>query len=158
MRRPPSSKPIYPGGAPINLAMLCFSMNSDISILTIASSLSKRNSATALLSSVFPTPVGPRKRNDPIGFLGSFSPTLDLRMESATAFIAAFCPITRWLNTFSIDRSFSFSSAIILSTGIPVHLDTMEAISFSVTSSLTIFCLVLFFASSSCCSMLGTIE
>ena len=37
-------------------------------------SSSKRNSARALATSVFPTPVGPRKRNEPIGRLGSLSP------------------------------------------------------------------------------------
>ena len=42
-------------------------MNSDISIRTIALSSSNRNSATALVSSVLPTPVGPRNRNEPNG-------------------------------------------------------------------------------------------
>ena len=40
-------------------------MNSDISIRTIALSSSNRYSATALVSSVLPTPVGPRNRNEP---------------------------------------------------------------------------------------------
>ena len=37
----------------------------------IAGSSSNRNSASALVSSVLPTPVGPRNRNEPIGRLGS---------------------------------------------------------------------------------------
>ena len=39
-----------------------------------ASSSSKRNSASALASSVFPTPVGPRKMNEPLGPLGVLQP------------------------------------------------------------------------------------
>ena len=45
-------------------------MNSLMSILMSASSLPNMNSASALASSVFPTPVGPRKMNEPIGPLG----------------------------------------------------------------------------------------
>ena len=45
--------------------------------------------------SVLPTPVGPRKRNDPIGRLGSFNPTRPLRTALATADTASSCPITR---------------------------------------------------------------
>ena len=37
-------------------------------------------SASALLSSVLPTPVGPRNRKEPTGRLGSLSPTLPRRM------------------------------------------------------------------------------
>ena len=37
-------------------------------------SSSNRNSAKARAHSVLPTPVGPRKINDPIGRLGSFKP------------------------------------------------------------------------------------
>src|SRR5579872_3974304 len=46
-------------------------MNSDMSMRTIASSVSKRNSASALQSSVLPTPVGPKNRKDPLGRRGS---------------------------------------------------------------------------------------
>ena len=49
-------------------------MYSDMSIRTIACSSSNRNSARARASSVLPTPVGPRKRNDPTGRCGSPSP------------------------------------------------------------------------------------
>ena len=45
-----------------------------------ASSSSKRNSASVLASSVFPTPVGPRKMNEPLGRLGSFRPARVRRM------------------------------------------------------------------------------
>ena len=49
-------------------------MNSLMSILMSASSLPNMNSASALASSVLPTPVGPRKMNEPMGRLGSLSP------------------------------------------------------------------------------------
>src|SRR5262249_2498582 len=46
-------------------------MYSDMSSRTIACSSSNRNSARARASSVLPTPVGPTKRNDPIGEAGA---------------------------------------------------------------------------------------
>ena len=49
-------------------------MYSDMSMRIMAFSSSNRNSARARASSVLPTPVGPRKMNEPIGRLGSFSP------------------------------------------------------------------------------------
>ena len=42
-------------------------MYSLMSMRTIAVSSSNRNSASARASSVLPTPVGPRNRNEPIG-------------------------------------------------------------------------------------------
>ena len=92
---PPSSCPTYPGGEPIIFDTLCFSMYSDISTRIIACSCPKTASASALDISVLPTPVGPRKRNDPIGRLGSFNPTRPLRTALATADTASSCPITR---------------------------------------------------------------
>ena len=52
----------------------CFSMYSLMSMRTMACSSSKRNSASARAVSVLPTPVGPRKMNEPIGRSGSWSP------------------------------------------------------------------------------------
>ena len=52
----------------------CFSINSDMSTLISALSSSNTNSASALVSSVFPTPVGPKNINEPIGLFGSESP------------------------------------------------------------------------------------
>ncbi len=43
------------------------------------------NSASARASSVFPTPVGPRKTNEPIGRFGSWSPERARRSAFATA-------------------------------------------------------------------------
>ena len=71
-----------------------FSMYSDISILTILFSSSKRASARAFASSVLPTPVGPKNKKLPIGFVGSFIPALDRIIASTTLSTASFCPIT----------------------------------------------------------------
>ena len=56
-----------------------FSIYSDISTRITESSLPNNASASALDSSVFPTPVGPRNKKEPIGRPGSFSPTRPLR-------------------------------------------------------------------------------
>ncbi len=63
----------------------CFSMYSLMSRRVIAVSSSNRNSASALVSSVLPTPVGPRNRNEPIGRFGSFRPARARRTASETA-------------------------------------------------------------------------
>src|SRR5660398_319802 len=59
------------GGAPTSRVTECFSEYSDMSIRTIARSSSNRKSASAFASSVLPTPVGPRNRNEPVGRSGS---------------------------------------------------------------------------------------
>ena len=66
---PPSSKPTNPGGAPNRRETVCFSPYSLMSSEIRASSSSNRNSASALASSVLPTPVGPAKMNEPRGAL-----------------------------------------------------------------------------------------
>ena len=58
------------------------SMYSLMSMRTMASSSSKRNSARALASSVLPTPVGPRKMNEPMGRRGSQRPARARRTAS----------------------------------------------------------------------------
>ena len=60
-------------------ATVCFSMYSDMSIRIMLASSSKSVVANARASSVFPTPVGPRNKNDPIGLLGSLMPDLARR-------------------------------------------------------------------------------
>ncbi|MNQ97933.1 hypothetical protein D3C85_1136040 [compost metagenome] len=84
-------------------------------------------------SSVLPTPVGPRKRKEPLGRLGSDSPARERRTALATATTASFWPITRWCSRPSIFSSLSRSPSSIFDTGMPVHLDTTSAISSSVT-------------------------
>jgi len=65
-------------------ATACFSMYSLMSMRTIACSSSNRNSASARAVSVLPTPVGPRKIKDPMGFFGSLRPARERRMALAT--------------------------------------------------------------------------
>ena len=60
-------------------------MYSDMSTRIIARSSSNRKSASVRASSVLPTPVGPRNRNEPIGRCGSDSPARDRRIALATA-------------------------------------------------------------------------
>src|SRR6059058_4281277 len=108
-------------------------MNSDMSRRIMASSVSKRNSASALHSSVLPTPVGPRNRNEPFGRRGSASPARERRMAFATMCSATSWPTTRLDSASSMRSSFSFSPSSIFETGMPVHLETTSAISSSVT-------------------------
>ena len=72
-----------------------------MSNLIIEFSLSNNISDNALDNSVFPTPVGPKNRNEPIGRFGSFNPTLPLLIAFATASTASFCPITLSCNLSS---------------------------------------------------------
>ena len=60
-------------------------MNSLMSMRTMAFSSSNSTSASALHSSVLPTPVGPRKMNEPIGRFGSCKPLRLRRTALATA-------------------------------------------------------------------------
>ena len=124
----------------------CFSMYSDMSRRIMDFSSSNKNSASARASSVFPTPVGPRKINDPIGRLGSESPARFRRMEFATRSSAESCPITRLRRRDSMVTSFCASPSSNRPTGIPVHLLTSLAMSSSSTSS---FSMPPFFCTSS---------
>ena len=71
------------------------------------SSLSNIDSAKARASSVLPTPVGPRKINEPMGRFGSFSPARARMTASATACTASSWPITRSCKIESSRSSFS---------------------------------------------------
>ena len=108
-------------------------MNSDISMRTMASSVSNRKFASALHNSVFPTPVGPRNRKEPLGRFGSDSPARDRRTALDTASTASSWPMTRSWRASSMRISLSRSPSSILDTGIPVHFETISAISSSVT-------------------------
>ena len=113
-------------------------MYSDMSSRTIACSSSNRNSARARAVSVFPTPVGPRKMNEPMGRFGSCSPARARRTAAETACTASSWPTTRSFRRSSIPRSFSTSPSSSFETGIPVHFETTSAISSGVTSSRSI--------------------
>lgn len=87
---PHCSYPTYPGGDPISFAVECSSLYSLIFNLTIAFLSPNKNSANVFASSVFPTHVGPRNMNDPMGFLGSLRPTLARLIALLMATIASF--------------------------------------------------------------------
>ena len=143
---PPSSYPTYPGGEPISFDTLCFSIYSDISTRIIASSEPKTASANVFESSVFPTPVGPKNRNEPIGLLALFSPTLPLRTAFATAVTASVWPTTRLCNIDSNFNNLCCSFFPIFVTGIPVHIDTISSIVFSSITGLYSFSVPCHFA------------
>ncbi len=109
-------------------------MYSDMSMRTIDSSSPKRNSARVRASSVLPTPEGPRKMNEPAGRFGSLIPARERRIALETAVIATSWPITRLCSSSSMRISFWVSASVSLKTGIPVHIETMSAISSSPTS------------------------
>jgi len=115
----------------------CRSPYSDMSRRTSAFSSSKRNSASARASSVFPTPVGPRKRKEPRGRFSGARPARARRTASATARLASSCPMTRCPSRSSMWSSFSISVSSIRVTGIPVQRETTSAMSSASTSSLS---------------------
>ena len=93
---------------------MCFSMYSDMSSWISASSSPNRNSASVFDSSVFPTPEGPRKMNDPDGRLGSFRPARVRRIALDTAVTASFWSTIRLWSSSSIRSSFCVSSSVSL--------------------------------------------
>ena len=64
-------------------------MYSDMSMRIIDSSSSNRNSATLRATSVLPTPVGPRKMNEPIGRFGFLRPARERRIARVMTSIAS---------------------------------------------------------------------
>ena len=135
---PPSSYPTYPGGAPTSLDTLNASIYSLMSILTICLSSSNSSSASVFATSVFPTPVGPRNINEPIGLFGSFIPARALIIASLTSVSALSCPFTLFIMLFLRFNNFSFSPPTSFFTGIFVHFDIISAIFSSSTVSLNI--------------------
>src|SRR6185437_11628103 len=87
-----------------------------------ASASPNRNSASAFDSSVFPTPDGPAKMNDPPGRFGSFSPARVRRIACETACTACCCPMTRLCSSSSMRSRRAVSSSVSLNTGIPVQV------------------------------------
>ena len=113
-------------------------MNSLMSMRTMAFSSSKRNSASALHSSVLPTPVGPRNRKRAdravgVAQAGAVAPdgVGDGPHRRRPARSRA------WPRRSSIFSSFSRSPSSIRVTGTPVQRLTTSAISSGVTSSFT---------------------
>mmetsp|Transcript_6129 Transcript_6129/g.15615 ORF Transcript_6129/g.15615 Transcript_6129/m.15615 type:complete len:201 (-) Transcript_6129:1572-2174(-) len=86
-----------------------------------------------LASSDLPTPVGPLKMKDATGRLGFLRPVRARRTARATATTASSCPIRRECSVSSMFIRRFPSLADTLSTGMPVQLDTMLAMSASCT-------------------------
>ena len=116
-------------------------MYSDISICIIASSSPNIKSANTLARRVFPTPVGPKNMKEPMGLLGSFIPARERLTAWAMDVMASSWPTTLLCSSSSIFIRRSDSPCSSLSSGIPVHLDTIWAISSSPISGI---CSILF--------------
>ncbi len=101
---------------------------------TRLSSVSNITSAKAFTNSVFPTPVGPTKRNEGGFFLGAKPARVRLTARD-NAFTACSCPTTRWCNLSSRFKSRPDSDCVSFCTGMPVHISTTPAISCSVIST-----------------------
>ncbi len=121
-------------------------MYSLMSIRTKASSESNNSLAKTFANCVFPTPVWPKKINEPIGRLGSFNPARFLWIERAILITASFWPITLLSISSGSLANLLLSVCAIRFTGIPVIIETTSATLSSVTW------IRLLFASSSHCS------
>src|ERR1700710_302392 len=108
-----------------------------MSIWMRASSSPNRKLASALDSSVLPTPDGPAKMNEPDGRLGSFSPARVRRIAFDTARTASSWPMIRLCSSSSMRSNRVVSASVSLNTGIPVQLPSTSAISLSSTSATT---------------------
>src|SRR3954465_11816058 len=97
-------------------------MYSLMSPRTSACSSSNRTAARARASSVLPTPVGPRNRNEPIGRRGSLSPARARRKASDTAAMASSWPPTR---PGGGPRGVGLSLAAAPVGGAPLHPDEL---------------------------------
>jgi hypothetical protein len=75
-----------------------------MSMRTIASCVSNMNSASARASSVLPTPVGPRNRNEPIGRSGSDSPARELLGDLGYDPVYGALPLKRVIQKRLVDR------------------------------------------------------
>src|SRR2546425_249062 len=93
-------------------------MNSYMSKRISARSLPNRKPASERATSVFPTPVGPRNRNEPTGRPGAFSPARERRMARASAEMARSWLMTRLCSSSSMRRSFDISSSLMAVTGL----------------------------------------
>ena len=116
-------------------AVECFSAYSLMSKRTRLVSSSNKNSANDLASSVLPTPVGPKSRNEPSGRVVSCRPARARRTACAMASTAWRCPMTRAPMRSSICNSFSRSVSSNRVAGMPVQRLTTRAISSASTAS-----------------------
>mmetsp|Transcript_2579 Transcript_2579/g.8658 ORF Transcript_2579/g.8658 Transcript_2579/m.8658 type:complete len:283 (+) Transcript_2579:296-1144(+) len=141
---PPASCPTYPGGEPMRRATAWASEYSEQSIRTRFFGSSKSSEARALAVAVFPTPVGPRKRNVPKGLSVLASPARARRIAATTTSIAASWPTTTFLSRDASSSKRDLSLLCNFATGTPVHRATTSATSSGVTESRLLFVLSLF--------------
>jgi hypothetical protein len=99
------------------------------------SSLSNSVSARVLASSVLPTPVGPRKMNEPIGPRGSLMPGARAQDRVATSCTASSWPITRSVQDLVEPQQLLALALDQLGDRDAGPRETISAISSSVTSS-----------------------
>ena len=112
-------------------------MNSDISSWISASSLPNMKLASALVSSVLPTPVGPRNMNEPIGRARVFQPGARAADGFGDGGDGFFLPDDMLASArLPSAAGAADSSCAICITGTPVHMETTSAISSAVTSGL----------------------
>ena len=112
----------------------CFSMNSDMSKRTSDFSLPNRKAASARATSVLPTPVGPRNRNDPAGRALDFKPARERRIALASAEMAFSWLMMRLCNSSSMRSSLAIYSSLIDVIGTPVQRATTSSMSSFVTT------------------------
>eukprot|EP00955_Chlamydomonas_euryale_P106385 365702-Chlamydomonas_euryale.AAC.15 len=104
---------------------------------SIMRSSSNSSSASALASSVLPTPVGPRNKK-PEPRCRDARPARERSTASATAATAPSCPTTRRCSSCFRHSSLSRSLWCSRDTGTPVQRATTAAISSGPTSSVSI--------------------
>ena len=93
--------------------------------------------AICLLISVFPTPVGPAKRKEPIGVVSRPSPALARWIALEIAEIASPWPKTTFFNAGSSLTKRSFSLVVTLASGILAIAETTFSTSFTPTLSVS---------------------
>ena len=82
---------------------------------------------------VLPVPLAPTNKKLPTGFLESWRPDFDLRIDSEISLIESFWPIIFLFKFLAKERSFEDSFVDIWVTGTPVLAETTSNISFLVT-------------------------
>ena len=110
-------------------------MYSLMSIWISASSSPNMNSASALASSVLPTPVGPAKMKQPVGRFGSFNPLRLRRTALAIALdrlVLADDPLVQLV--FHLHQPQRCLRCVMRVSGMPVILETTSAITSSSTT------------------------
>src|SRR6056297_3335987 len=89
--------------------------------------------ASCLATSVLPTPVGPMKRKEPMGWSGAASPARDLLMAVVRVSMAVSWPKITLSSLPGKDSREDLSAAVTLETGTLAILATIFSISLGLT-------------------------